>query len=185
MSIGSYMTNPSFVTCSLIVVVALIAMITDLRKGVIPNWLTLPLLAFAPLYFGIAAGVGGLGSSILGLCVCGLIPFLLFTRRAIGGGDVKLFAAIGAMAGVRSGIETELLSMIVVAIYSLGRLAWDGTLTRTLTNSIWLLLNCVLPRARRRQIRPELMASVRMGGAIFIASLWALFETVPTSWVLP
>jgi prepilin peptidase CpaA len=179
------MTNPSSVLCFLIVVVAFIATITDLRRGVIPNWLTLPLLAIAPLYFGFTTGFRGIGSSILGLCVCGLVPFLLFTRRAIGGGDVKLFAAIGALAGARSGIEIELISLIVVAVYSLGRLAWQGALIRTLTNSIGLLLNCVLPRDRRRHIRPELMATVRMGGAVLVASLWVLFETVPTGWVLP
>lgn len=166
---------PVVLTLTLILV-ASIAALTDVKKGVIPNWLTLPVLCSAPLLYGIFRGLGAFETSFLGLGVCGLTPFILFTRGAIGGGDVKLFAAIGAVAGSRSGMEIQLLSFIVVTIYSLGRLTWDGRLGKTLVNAGWLVVSWMLPRARRREIRSESMSSVRMGGAVFVAVLWVVLS---------
>ncbi|MBN1653972.1 MAG: prepilin peptidase [Deltaproteobacteria bacterium] len=168
-----------------ILAIASIAAVTDARKGVIPNWLTLPALFGAPSVYGLIQGIDAFVSSLLGLFICGFAPFLLFIRRATGGGDVKLFAAIGSICGVRWGMEIELISLIVAAIYALARLALNGKLMRTLTNSGWLLLDLVLPRARRKEIRPEYMASVRMGGAVLVAALWVILKNYPNQWMLP
>jgi prepilin peptidase CpaA len=149
----------------------LCAAITDARGGLIPNWLTLPSLCAAPLVHGLMAGPGALGMSIGGALLCGLVPLLLFGLRAIGGGDVKLFSAIGAVAGIDLGLRTQLLSYGLCTLYALCLLAWRGALLATLGRSLALLATPFLPRARRAPPPVEAMTSVRLGGAIFAASV--------------
>lgn len=84
------------------VVCTLIAVFTDLRRGIIPNGLTVP-AAVGGIVFnlmtrgameGFSFAAGGLG---LGLALT-LSPFLL---GGMGGGDVKLLGGIGAWVGPR------------------------------------------------------------------------------------
>src|SRR5689334_15346698 len=84
---------------------------TDSRTGRIPNWLTLPLLPAGLALGFVEAGLLGLGSAALGCVLCFAVPFglLHFSRgKAIGGGDVKLFAGLGALLGPGAGLQVEL-----------------------------------------------------------------------------
>ena len=76
---------------------ALVAAVTDWRRGEIPNWLTLPPLVLAPAAFALFVSPGAALVSIAGIFICGLVPYLLFRQDAIGGGDVKMVAAIGGL----------------------------------------------------------------------------------------
>jgi len=159
------------------VVITAIAAFTDLRTGFIPNWLTLPPLVVAPLLYGALAGPRALLMSVVGIFVCGIVPYVLFRRDALGGGDVKLFAAIGALlggldtatplGGLALGIEAMLFAFVAMSVSSLVILAWRGKLLQTLANAVYLGLNPLLPKRMRRDITPELMSRMRMGGAIF------------------
>jgi prepilin peptidase CpaA len=146
------------------------AAIIDARRGLIPNWLTLPALAAVLLARGVVQGPGALGLSVLGACVCGLIPLLLFGLRAIGGGDVKLLAAIGALTGIRLGLEIQLVGFMLCMLYGLGLLAFRGELLATLRRSLALLAAPLVPKARRRMPAEAAMTSVRLGPAIFLAA---------------
>jgi prepilin peptidase CpaA len=165
------------------VLVCLIAAVYDWRSGKIPNWLTLPPLVIAPLSYGVVQGWSGLASSLLGLVLCGATPYLMYARGGMGGGDVKLFATLGAIAGAKLGIEIELLAFIVASIYALGRLVWEGKMVRTLLNTFWLLANVFLPPPRRREIRPELMATIRIGAAVLAAAILAVYLEYPMLWM--
>jgi len=87
-----------------------VAAVTDARTGLIPNWLTLPSLLGALLIHGLIGGPGALGWATLSGFSCGLVPLVLFRAGAIGGGDVKLFAVLGALVGVHSGLEVQMTS---------------------------------------------------------------------------
>jgi len=79
--------------------VALAACVTDLRTRRIPNVLTFGAAAGACGYHLAATGWSGLGWAAAGWIV-GLLIFLpLFALRGMGGGDVKLVAALGAWLG--------------------------------------------------------------------------------------
>ena len=153
-----------------------VAAVMDFRTGHIPNWLTLPPLAIAPLGYGLIHGFEGFLLAIVGVGACGLVPYLLFRKDAMAGGDVKLFAAIGAMTGVFIGIEAQLLSIIVAAVYALGRLAWSGKLVRTVGNSFYVMANPVLPTKWKRNITPELLHKIRLGVPIFVGTALALLD---------
>jgi len=166
------------------VVIAAVGAITDWRTGHIPNWLTLPPLVIAPIAHGLAFGVRGLLLSVGGLIACGLVPYFLFRRDAMAGGDVKLFAALGAVLGVFGGIEAQFLAFIAGALFALGRLAWRGRLLRTLGNSFYVGLNPILPKKWRREIPVELLESTRLGVAIFVGTVLASLNRTSIIWGL-
>lgn len=153
------------------VVISAVAAWTDHRTGLIPNWLTYPVLLVAPIAWFFTEGLQVAVLSLVGLIVCGMVPFVLFRRGAMGGGDVKIFAACGAVLGWRAGLEVEIWSLIAVVFLAFGKLAWDGLLLRTFGNVFFLVLNPMLPKSKRRPIEPTLMAKARMGVAIFLAAL--------------
>jgi len=95
---------------------------------------------------------------------------------------VKLFAAIGAIAGVKVGLEVELVALVVACVYALGRLAWHGKLLRTLGNSFALAFNPVLPKKWKRTVTPELMHRLRLGAPIFVGALVALGMKYSNLW---
>jgi prepilin peptidase CpaA len=148
----------------------------DWRKGEIPNWVTLGPLGLgllAHLVIGaLSAGARGALWSVIGALVgaiaCGLVPALLYWKGAIGGGDLKLLVALGALLGPMLGIEAELYGFIAAALYAPARLAYDGKLLRTLGNTVALAFNPLLPKARRRDVAPEMMTWLRFGPPMFV-----------------
>lgn len=160
-----------------------IATITDWRKGVIPNWLTLPPLFLGPVAYGIAAGAGGLVGSLAAIAVVSAVPLLMWYRDGMAGGDLKLFAALGAMMGLDLALQAELLSFVVGALYAMGRLTWDGKLARTLGNAMYVGLNPVLPQRLRKEMSTELQQTLRLGGAIFAGTLITILGDMRPAWL--
>ena len=95
------------------------AVVSDARRLLIPNWTAAAVaLAFLP-----AALMGGLGLAALGLhygvgLVLLAIGLVLFWRGILGGGDVKLLAAVGVWIGL-----DDLLLYLVVMSFLGGALA--------------------------------------------------------------
>ena len=88
--------------------VAAVAAVCDVRTGRIPNALTFGAAAAGFMFSAIHAGPSGLSTSLLG-CVVGLGLFLpFFMLRGMGGGDVKLLAAIGAWLGPIGALQAAL-----------------------------------------------------------------------------
>ncbi|MCC6547789.1 prepilin peptidase [Candidatus Sumerlaeota bacterium] len=76
---------------------------TEIKDGKIYNWLTLPALALG-LFLGLLQGFGPFLISLKYALIAGgcfMIPYLITGwsrgRPSVGGGDVKLAAAIGAL----------------------------------------------------------------------------------------
>ena len=100
-----------------------VAIVEDLRRRRVPNWLT-------------AAGVaGGLGCAAwggwhgLGIAAAGtLVGFLLLPFHwcgAMGGGDVKLMAAYGAVLGPSGILLAAVFAAIFGGIGAAGALLWN------------------------------------------------------------
>ncbi len=168
---------PFFLAVAL--VVGALSAATDLKSERIPNALTLGPLALAPvLHFaltartlGARAGLLAAGFSVAGALVCSLAPALLYRSGAIGGGDVKLFAALGALLHPMIGIEAQLYGFVAAALYAPLRMAWEGKLLRVLGNTVALVANPILPASKRREISPEMMTWMRLGPFIFVGVL--------------
>ncbi len=104
---------------------AAIAAVLDLQQHRIPNWLTYPgiLLGFA--LRGVLLGWKGLLSAVAGFFLVGGIMFLFYLVRAMGAGDVKLMAAIGALTGAREAggvlLATAICGGVLAIAYALYR----------------------------------------------------------------
>ncbi len=95
----------------------------------------------------------------------------MYMKGAMGGGDLKLFAAIGALCQPLLGIEAEMYGLVVAAVIAPARLAFRGELLRVLGNSLALVTNPLRPAAERRALPPEMMSWFRLGPAIFAGTV--------------
>jgi prepilin peptidase CpaA len=112
----------------------IIAAAFDFRTRKIPNWLcaTGVLTGFAcqiSLFQWAGARDAALGA---GLALLVYLP--LFALRAVGGGDVKLMAAVGSLAGPKSWIAIFLITAIAGGAIALVMIAVNGRTARTLRN---------------------------------------------------
>ena len=165
------------------VVVSLLAAAIDFRTGRIPNWLTFPAMVVGLAEASAVHGVAGFTHALLGLLLCGAVPWLLHRfsgGQAIGGGDVKLFAALGAFGGATIGLEIEFSSFAVLAVFALVQLAFRGQLLIVLGNVMRILLRPFRRFDARAPLSPASMTEMRMGPAIAVAVLTvALTEWLP------
>ncbi len=163
------------------VAVAGIAAVWDWRTGEIPNWLTLGgvvagLLGNFVLGFrtgGLAEGGAAIGSSFLGILACGLVPMLMYRVGGIGGGDLKLLFALGALLRPSIGIEAELYAFVAITLYAPARLVYEGKLLRSLGNALSLFTDAFRPEEKRRKVDPELLSTVRFGPCVFLGTVIA------------
>ncbi len=75
------------------------AAVEDWRTGRIRNWLTISMMLSGFLQTFFAGGQITPGESALGFAVGFALTLPRFLLRALGGGDVKLIAGIGAWVG--------------------------------------------------------------------------------------
>jgi len=152
--------------------VATIAALFDWRRGEIPNWLTLPPILLSPLVYGLTFGIGHAIYSLGATVLSGLVPYLSFRRGGMGGGDVKLFAALGAITGfdLWVGVEIQLGALATAMALACATLAWRGTLWKTVGNALRLALCPVLPARWRHEACSALSEPIRLGGAILVAT---------------
>src|SRR5919202_3546799 len=98
--------------------VAGVAACTDLRWRRIPNWLTLGAAILGLALNVMLAGLPGGGTALmgLGLGLALLLPF--YVLRAVGAGDVKLLAGLGAVLGPQTLVSVALYGAIVGGLMS-------------------------------------------------------------------
>ena len=119
--------------------VALVACVLDVWTRRIPNVLTLGASLGAAGYYLVADGWVGLGMALGGWTV-GLLMFLpLFALRGMGGGDVKLLAALGAWLGPGQAIWLALFSALAGGPLALIVALSKGYLGRAFSN-VWGLM---------------------------------------------
>ncbi|MCP4198841.1 MAG: prepilin peptidase [Proteobacteria bacterium] len=156
----------------LALVLTLIAAWTDYRTGTIPNRLTIPSL-FLGLGLGLASGTASsFLLAIAGAFATALVPLVLFRFGAMGGGDVKLFAAVGALLGAGSALEAEILAFFLGAIQ--GMVVWyrNGQLKQGLLLAATLAIPSRLKKhASLTGPVQAVSTEIRFGPAIFIATL--------------
>lgn len=144
------------------------AVIIDLKERRIPNWLTLPSLL---LGLALQTTHGGAEGFITGLTGAGAgaalltIPFFL---GWMGGGDMKLLAAVGAFMGAPLTILTLLFACAAAGLMAAGWLAVTGNLVSSIKHIflVWLPNPTAKPAA--------LATSIPFGPALALGALAAV-----------
>ncbi|VAX38300.1 hypothetical protein MNBD_PLANCTO02-890, partial [hydrothermal vent metagenome] len=80
----------------ILVLIALLvcAAVTDVRKHIIPNWLTYSGILLGWLLNGVLMGWTELQDSLTATFVCGFIMIICYLFFQLGGGDVKIISMI-------------------------------------------------------------------------------------------
>ncbi len=128
-------------------IMAAIAVYTDVRWGKIFNAVTLPGLLLGLILNSIAGGMAGLVVSVEGIAV-GLGVFLVSAclGRILGGGDIKLLIAVGALQGPIFLLWTIVATAAIGAILAVVTAVYHGILIAKLRS---LVATCYLRVAQK------------------------------------
>lgn len=170
-------------------IILLLAVFLDLTKKRIPNSITFPAIVWSFFINSILYGLNGFKFSVIGFLfglVVLLIPFIL---GGMGGGDVKLMAAIGAMKGWRfvlyTAVYSGLAGGIIVVFILIRQKKFLVTLKRVLAillKPIIFILTLTFENKKLKQFNDWLLDSqinwekqyIPYGVAIGIGAIMAL-----------
>jgi len=114
--------------------IALAASVLDVQQHRIPNWINYPTMVGGVLLRIYFYGWHGLLTALGGILVAGGLVFVFYAVHALGGGAVKLLAALGAMVGPYDAINILLATGIAGGILALVYSAYRGRIRATLAN---------------------------------------------------
>lgn len=117
----------------------LAAFVTDLRTMKIPNLITVTGIWSGLSYHLLMEGWIGAWFAVAGAATGFGLMFALYLLRAVGGGDVKLFAGIGAWMGIAFALSTMMYSILAAGCIGLIILIWrreTGVRLRRITGSV-------------------------------------------------
>src|SRR3982751_114936 len=159
-----------------LVLLVTLASLFDLRLGKIPNALTYPACIFG---LGLAITTwswNALSSSFLGL-VIGFVPFFgLYLIGGLGGGDVKLMAAVGALMGYPFTLNALITSILVGGLIALLLVIWEGKLWQAVRFLAATIGRVFIPGLHREPLAAR--QNVPFGVAICLGS----FLTLISAW---
>ena len=115
----------------LLAAVVLTAAWTDARSRSIPNWLTAGGIAAGFAVNITTSGIAGVKSALAGFGVAAGVYALFYILRAVGGGDLKLMAAIGAISGPVHWFSIFLGSALLGGVMAVCVVVWSGRVGRT------------------------------------------------------
>ena len=114
--------------------IATLACATDLRSRRIPNWLTLGAMVAGLGFHALMPGGHGIAAAALGLVVGLFVFFPFFALGALGAGDVKLMAALGAWVGAAAVVNVALYGAVAGGVLAVAVALWHGYLRQALRN---------------------------------------------------
>jgi prepilin peptidase CpaA len=120
---------------------AIIAAISDALWGKIPRTLTVLALIAGLAFHAFAGGAKDFGSAAAAAFVAFGMGLTLFRLGAIGGGDVKLITALGALLGFRPWLHAMQLAVFVAGAIALVQVLRRRAVLQTLRNIAELLRN--------------------------------------------
>jgi len=121
----------------------LVAFLIDIRTRKIPNNWNWTVLICGLTYHVVNSGWSGLSFSLAGGLALLLVTTFLYTCGAIGGGDVKWFAALGSWCGVWFTMNTLVYTFLIGGTISVVILMFKGRLLNILKQ--WIIaIVCLL-----------------------------------------
>lgn len=152
--------------------VVLLAGIYDVRYRKIPNWLSLSGLILGLGINTLLSGWTGLGAATLGFGLAMLVYAPLYLVRGMGAGDVKLMAALGAIAGPHEWLGLFVATALVGGLVSLTAIVIKKRVYQTFLNLATILSELLrFRRPARADARLDVRnpSALRMPHAINIA----------------
>jgi len=104
------------------IVLGCAAVYQDLRRRTISNWINAAALAGGLLYHTLRHGAAGVALSALGAAAGFGVFLVCYWLGGMGGGDVKLMAAFGALLGPWPILTAALLAAMIGGLMAAGSL---------------------------------------------------------------
>lgn len=160
-------------------VVLVLATGWDVSQKRIPNWLTVGGAVAALLTRGFM-GLDALGAGLLGCVVGLLLGLLLFAIGAMGAGDGKLLATVGAFLGFEGFLQALPFIGLAGGVLAVVVTARNGTLLPTFLRFQELLLHVVSfgRIGERRTLAMPGAVTIPYGVAVSAGVFWALLGAV-------
>lgn len=159
----------------------IIAAYTDITAGKVYNRYTFPAL-FSGLILnywigGWSDGGVNLLSSLWGMAAGGGVFIFFYYYGVMGGGDLKLVTAIGALKGFPFIIHAIFYTSLVGAVFALLYLIWQGRLLRGMRESFSMAFRFKRKEMSEQELQQTQTARDRIpyGVAISIGTMWAFF----------
>jgi prepilin peptidase CpaA len=174
-----------YVAWAVLAVVLVAAAVFDLRRGTVYNWLTYPAI-LAGLALGAAQGAAagdtatGLVDHLVGLGFGFGVLLAAYVLGGMGGGDVKLMGAVGALLGWHdwAALEAVFYSFLVGAVLGIILMVWRGRV-RVVIRRLWMAARILpLPTATLDEATGEPTFRVPFGFAACVGTLWYLAEKI-------
>ena len=123
-----------------LLIVVLAAAVYDVRSRRIPNWITVSGVALGlGLNSFLYRGLPGLLFALKGLALGFGLYFLLYALHAMGAGDVKLMAAVGALVGWEDWFGIFIVTAILGGIMAGLVMVMRGRIKKTVWNLGYIL----------------------------------------------
>jgi prepilin peptidase CpaA len=116
------------------VICAVAGAVCDVRRKRIPNRLTYGSILLGLWIRLILAGGRGFIDGLTGGLACGSVFLLFFLVKGMGGGDVKLMAAVGAWAGLGQAVDILIATALAGGILAIGYMIAHRRIGRTVLN---------------------------------------------------
>jgi len=171
----------TYLLTPLLLAVAGLAAIIDVRSRRIPNWLSLSAFV-AGLVLHAAGGRAGLITALFGSGLALLIYVPLFAVQALGAGDVKLMAALGAILGPAAWFWVFLATCLVGGALAVLTALARKNLRATVWNTLHLfqcLTRFESPSSRHPELSVRQAGSATMPHAVPIAAAACLYVVLP------
>ena len=117
-----------------------VAAVIDVRTRRIPNWLSAAVAAGGLALSITGGGLVGPAAAALGLLVGFALLAASFALRLMGGGDVKLMAAVGAWLGPWGIFLAFVVASVVAMVLALAQCAATGRLRLLLSNAALVMV---------------------------------------------
>ena len=157
-----------------LVLLLLISALTDLLYRKVYNYVTAPAVLLGFSLGFITAGGKGLTNSLIGFVIGLIFFFPVFAYGGMGGGDVKLCAAIGAIKGFPFIIDSMFWSIVFGGLMAIAVMLWKGTLWRGLKNVFRFLFTLFIPWLHVVPLKKEDSIKIPYGFSIAVGTLAAL-----------
>ncbi|MGI8735211.1 MAG: A24 family peptidase [Pyrinomonadaceae bacterium] len=164
--------SETVVTITLLLPLAVIITYYDVRYRRIPNPYVLATLIGGVAINGIFSGLPGVVASLGGCAMAFGLMFMLHLFGAMGAGDVKLFAAIGAVTGAHLVLPTFIVVVLTGGLLALISIIRAGVLISTMHGVLQILVG-MLPgwEMTRFAVPADRTHTIPYGVAITIGSI--------------
>jgi prepilin peptidase CpaA len=171
----------------ILVAVVLTAAISDLRSRRIPNWLSLTGIVAGLALNTFLYGSDGVVRSLEGLGTAFGIYFVLYLFRAMGAGDVKLMAAVGAFVGPGNWLMIFLITALLGGGIALAVLLSRKRMRKTWDNVLFIMSEMMHFRApymgrEELSVKSQKAVTLPHGAVIGLGCLvfvsWPFFNAV-------